>query len=229
MRLRTHAVPTGWLVGYIATIPAANMLVTHFGTVPLDFGLFGFGLSVPAGVFMVGIALVLRDLLHETGGWRMVLPAIAAGCVLSYLLVEPALAVASAVAFGVAELADMLVYAPLRRKGLLLSLAASNAVGLVIDSVLFLWIAFDGLTYLWGQIVAKTAMTLLAMVVLSRWVAYRRAHNPAEPAGIEKCGCTTVQRALCGHCRHDRCEDCGTCTGAGHPGHECTALAGAGT
>jgi hypothetical protein len=43
------------LAAYIATIPAANWAVTRFGVVPV-----GFGLLAPAGVYAVGIALVLR-------------------------------------------------------------------------------------------------------------------------------------------------------------------------
>lgn len=159
--------------GYMATIPVANLLVTHFGAVPV-----GFGLMAPAGVFMVGLALVLRDLVHETGGRWMVLAAIAAGTVLSYLLADPALATASAVAFGVAELADMAVYTPLRRKGLIAAVAASNAVGLVVDSILFLHLAFDSLEFLPGQIVAKAEMTLLAVLALGAIARYRRPVTP---------------------------------------------------
>lgn len=155
--------------GYIATIPAANLLVTHFGAVPV-----GFGLLAPAGVFMVGLALVLRDLVHETAGRWAVLAAIVAGTALSYALADPALATASAAAFGVAELADMAVYTPLRRKGLLVAVAASNAVGLVVDSVLFLHLAFGSLAFLPGQIVAKAEMTLLALLVLWAIARYRR-------------------------------------------------------
>jgi queuosine precursor transporter len=205
-------------VAYIATIPAANLLVTHYGAVPV-----GFGLMAPAGVFMVGLALVLRDLVHEWAGRKAVLAAIAAGVGLSYLLAPPALATASAAAFGVAELADMAVYSPLRKQGLLLALAVSNAVGLVVDSLLFLQIAFGSQEFLWGQIVAKTQMTLLAAALLTFWVARKRAVNPPE---IQECGCRLAQRGLCGHCRHDRCEDCGTCVGAGHAVHECPALIG---
>jgi uncharacterized PurR-regulated membrane protein YhhQ (DUF165 family) len=212
MNLRTAS----GLAAYVATIPAANMLVTHFGAVPV-----GFGLMAPAGVFMVGIALVLRDLAHEAAGYKTVLAAIGVGTVLSYLLADPAIATASVAAFAVAELADTVVYSPLRKRGLVLALLASNAVGLVIDSLLFLQIAFGDLTFLWGQIAAKTWMTLLAAAVLHRWVARRFAANPAE---LEECGCTIAQRALCGHCRHDRCQDCGQCAGAGHALHECKAL-----
>jgi uncharacterized PurR-regulated membrane protein YhhQ (DUF165 family) len=217
MRLRTVIT----LAAYIATIPAANILVTQFGAVPV-----GFGLAAPAGVFTVGLALVLRDLAHEWAGTRIVWAAIAVGSLLSFLLADPAIAAASAVAFAVAESLDLLVYAPLRRRGLLLALLASNAVGIAVDSLLFLQLAFGDLTYLWGQIAAKSWMTLLAAAVLAGIVRRRKQANPAEAAGLESCGCLLVQRFLCGHCKHDRCEDCGQCAGAGHGVHECLALIG---
>lgn len=205
---------------YIATILSANWLITHHPAgLPVDFGLFGW--HAPAAVLTVGIALVLRDLLHEWGGWQAVLTAICVGTGLSYLLADPKVAVASAVAFGVAELADMGVYAPLRRRGLILAVLASNAVGLLVDSWLFLKLAFGDLGFLPGQILAKTYMTLLAVVVLA-WIVRRRERRNPAPVG-DPCGCTVLQRALCGHCAHDRCNDCKQCAGAGHA-HACKAL-----
>ncbi|MFE2583773.1 VUT family protein [Streptomyces sp. NPDC059378] len=150
------------LLAYIATIPAANLAVTHFGAVPV-----GFGYAAPAGVYMVGLALVLRDLARETAGRNAVLAAIAIGTVLSYLLADPTLATASAVAFVVAETLDFAVYEPLRQRGLPLAMLASNAVGLLADSLLFLKLAFNSLTYLPGQILGKTWMTLAAIAVLA--------------------------------------------------------------
>jgi uncharacterized PurR-regulated membrane protein YhhQ (DUF165 family) len=78
---------------------------------------------------------------------------------------------ASAVAFGAAELLDATVYEPLRKRGLLVAMFASNSVGLLVDSLLFLWIAFDSLEYLPGQVLGKAWMTLLAVLAI---VARRR-------------------------------------------------------
>jgi uncharacterized PurR-regulated membrane protein YhhQ (DUF165 family) len=93
------------LLAYIATIPAANLAVTHFGVVPV-----GLGYTAPAGVYMVGLALVLRDLAREAAGRGAVLTAIAIGTLLAYLLADPNLATASAIAFAVAETMDFAVY-----------------------------------------------------------------------------------------------------------------------
>ncbi|CAK7284807.1 membrane hypothetical protein [Streptomyces misionensis JCM 4497] len=150
------------LVAYVATIPAANLAVTHFGAVPV-----GFGYAAPAGVYMVGLALVLRDLARESAGRGAVLAAIAVGTILSYFLADPALAGASAAAFAVAETMDFVVYEPLRKRGLLIAMLASNAVGLLADSLLFLKLAFGSFEYLPGQILGKAWMTFAAIAVLA--------------------------------------------------------------
>lgn len=159
MPARVHL---GWLTAalYIATVFAANYAITHIGLVPV-----GFGLLAPAGVYFAGLAFTLRDLTHETLGRRVVLVAILTGALLSALL-SPALALASGTAFLLSELADFAVYAPLRKRTWLGAVALSNTVGLVVDSVLFLWIAFGSLEVLPGQVVGKFWMTVLAIVVL---------------------------------------------------------------
>ncbi|RKN40770.1 VUT family protein [Streptomyces hoynatensis] len=158
------------LAAYIVTIPAANWLVTEFGAQPV-----GFGQTAPAGVYMAGLALVLRDLAREAAGRAAVLAAIAAGTLLSYLLADEQLATASAIAFATAELLDFAVYEPLRRRGLATALAASNAAGAGADSLLFLWLAFGSLSFLPGQLLGKAWMTALALAVLAGIRAARRS------------------------------------------------------
>lgn len=150
------------LAGYAATIPAANLLIIHIGTAPVAPGLVA-----PAGVYAAGAALVLRDLVHEWLGKWAVLLAMSVGVLLSYLLADPALAVASAVAFGVSELADFAVYAPLRRRGMALAVAVSGVVGLVADSVVFLRLAFGSYEYLAGQVVGKAWITVAGALIVA--------------------------------------------------------------
>ena len=71
----------------------------------------------------------------------------------------------SGTAFLVSELADFAVYTPLRAKGWTRAVVASNLVGLTLDSVLFLSLAFGSLDYLAGQLVGKAWMTALAVGV----------------------------------------------------------------
>lgn len=154
-----------WLVLYVLTIFAANIAITIWGTVPV-----GFGLYAPAAVYFAGLAFTLRDLTQESVGKRGVLVAIVVGAALS-AVVSPAFALASGVAFLVSELADFSVYTPLRKRNWLGAVAASNVVGLVLDSVLFLWLAFGSWDFLAGQIVGKMWVTLAAVGLL--WLCRR--------------------------------------------------------
>lgn len=148
------------ILGYVATIFLANALVAWVGPVPV-----GFGLMAPAGVWAAGLALTLRDLIQDRHGRRMVVWCILGGAAISAGL-SGRLALASGVAFLVSEFADFAVYTPLRRYSWLGAIAASNGVGLVLDSVLFLSLAFGSLEWLPGQIVAKMWVTLATVVLL---------------------------------------------------------------
>jgi regulator of RNase E activity RraA len=99
----------------------------------------------PSGVLMAGIALVLRDLVQRRLGVAAASLAILAGAALSALLAPPALVIASAVAFLLSEFADLAVYTPLARRGLVLAVVTSGVAGLVVDSIVFLWLAFGSL------------------------------------------------------------------------------------
>lgn len=154
---------------FVGTVFAANYAIKHFGTVPV-----GFGLVAPAGVYFAGLAFTLRDTVHRALGHTWVIAAILVGAVVSYLIDDAAtipgghvsIAVASGVAFLASELADLTVYTPLRKRGWLPAVMASNAVGLVVDSALFLWLAFGSFAFLPGQVVGKAWMTAAALVVL---------------------------------------------------------------
>lgn len=152
-----------WLVCYLLTIVAANWSIATFGFVPV-----GFGLLAPAGVYFSGLAFTFRDLAHERFGRWPVIAAIVAGAALSVAIAPPQIAMASGLAFLFSELADLAVYEPLRHRHWLGAVAASNVVGLVVDSALFLWLAFGSLQFLLGQVVGKAWMTALAVLVL--WV-----------------------------------------------------------
>ncbi len=95
-----------------------------------------------------------------------------AGAALSGAVAPPQLLVASATAFLLSELADFAVYTPLQSRGLVLAVLASSVVGLVADSILFLWLAFGSLDYLAGQILGKLWMVLLALPFI-HWIRKR--------------------------------------------------------
>ena len=159
-----------FLALFIACIPTANYLIQHVGTVCVPKGPclipLGFGITAPSGVLMVGIALVLRDMVQRRLGLRAAFLAILVGGMISGLLAPPALVVASIAAFLLSEITDLAVFTPLQKRGLVKAAVASSLVGLVVDSVVFLTLAFGSLKYLPGQVLGKALMVLLAIPVL---------------------------------------------------------------
>lgn len=149
-------------VGFVACVLLANYVTTEYGMVPV-----GFGLMATAGTYFAGLAFVLRDSVQDAAGRWAVLGVIAVGAALSYFVADPFIATASAVAFGVSETADMLIYTPLRRAGYLRAAVASNVVGAFVDTILFLWIAgFPIIDALAGQMVGKLLVTLAVVVLV---------------------------------------------------------------
>ena len=172
-----------WLavVAYIGSIFMANWFIQNVGTQYTPGGPHvipvGFGLEAPSGVLWVGVALVARDLVQQFFGSRVAIAAMIIGAALSYF-VAPSLALASAAAFLLSETADFLVYTPLmRRDKFILAVFLSGTVGLVIDSIVFLALAFGSLEFLAGQVVGKLWVTIAGAAVL--WLIRRR-----EPRAI---------------------------------------------
>ena len=156
-----------FLVLFCLTIPAANWLIGHVGTVCVPNGPclvpVAPGIMAPSGVLMIGLALVLRDLVQRRLGVEFGIGAIIVGAAISAGLAPPTLVVASAAAFLLSEFADFAVYTPLARRRLVAAVFASSVVGLVVDSIVFLWLAFGSLEFLVGQIIGKLWMVLLAI------------------------------------------------------------------
>lgn len=167
-----------FLALYIACIPAANWTIQHLGTVCAPDGPclipVAPGLMAPSGVLLVGLALVLRDLVQRRLGTAYGLGAVLVGTVISALLAPPALVIASATAFLLSELADFAVYTPLQKRGFVFAVLASSLVGLVADSIIFLWLAFGSLDFLSGQIIGKGWMVFLSLPVIE-WLRRRDA------------------------------------------------------
>jgi hypothetical protein len=163
----------GWifLALFCLTIPLANWMIGHVGTACPAGGPCVLpvapGIMAPSGVMMVGAALVLRDLVQRRLGAAFGLGAIAVGAALSAALAPAALVIASTVAFLFSEFADFAVYTPLARRRLILAVLASSVAGLVVDSFVFLWLAFGSLQFLEGQILGKFWMVLLATPLIA--------------------------------------------------------------
>ena len=173
----------GYLLGFMGCIPAANWLIGNLGTECLPDGPclipVAPGLLAPSGVLTIGLALVLRDLVQRRLGRTWALGAIVVGAMLSGAVAPSPLVFASATAFFFSELADFGVYTPLQERRFIVAVVASSIVGLFVDSVLFLWLAFGSLDFLWGQVVGKAWMVLGAIPFIS----LLRAREAAASSG----------------------------------------------
>jgi queuosine precursor transporter len=176
---------TLFLILFALTIPAANWLIGNAGTKCIPNGPclipVAPGLMAPSGVTMIGIALVLRDLVQRRLGVGVVSGAILFGAALSAVFAPPSLVIASTLAFLLSELADFAVYTPLARRRLVAAVVASSLVGLVVDSIVFLWLAFGSLDFLAGQVVGKAWMVLLSIPFVA-WLRRRDERIGMESA-----------------------------------------------
>lgn len=147
---------------FLACIVAANITTSTYGMQPV-----GFGLTATAGTWFAGATFLLRDVIHDRSGPIATVQLIIAGAALSLIMADPRIALASVAAFLLSELADLAVYTPLRRHGYLRAAFASNIVGAILDTVLFLAIAgFPVLPAVPGQLVAKLSLTGAALAVV---------------------------------------------------------------
>lgn len=155
---------------FALTIPTANWLIGNVGTVCVPDGPclvpVAPGIKAPSGVLMIGLALVLRDLVQRRLGPLAGLGAIALGAAISAFVAPPAIVIASVAAFLLSELADFAVYTPLQRRRFVTAVVASSIVGLVVDSIVFLWLAFGSLDFIAGQVIGKGWMVLLALPLM---------------------------------------------------------------
>jgi hypothetical protein len=159
----------GWVAfaAFLALVPLANWMIQHVGTTCVPQGPclvpVAPGLMAPSGVLTVGVALVLRDVVQRCLGLTFGLLAIVIGTGMSMLVAPASLVVASGLAFLISEFADFAVYTPLQQRRLVLAVVASSCLGLVVDSVVFLWLAFGSLVFLPGQVVGKLWAVLFSI------------------------------------------------------------------
>jgi len=165
---------------FLACVPLSNWMIQHVGACAPDGPCVlpvAPGLAAPSGVITVGVALVLRDLLQRCCGTLWAVLAILLGAAFSLLLAPPMLALASCVAFLLSELVDFAIYTPLQRRRLVLAVIAAAIAGTVVDSFVFLTIAFHSLDFMAGQVVGK----LWAVLVSLPLVRLMRRVAPTDP------------------------------------------------
>lgn len=161
-------------LAFLSTIPLANWMVGHVGTtcpayspclvpvwpVPLIYA--------PSGSVIMGIALVLRNLLQQVAPRGWILGAIILGTIIAAFVAPGALVLGSATSFFFSEMADWGVYSPLRNRFPVFAVLAAGTVGSVIDSTIFVWLAFGGhLTLIEGQFIAKIWASIFAACLIA--------------------------------------------------------------
>jgi queuosine precursor transporter len=149
------------LLAYAVSMLVANLTVAAFGPVVAPINAF----------FLIGLDLALRDWLHvRLKVWQMA--ALIVGTSLLTFAVNPAaqnIAVASAVSFALAAVADWLVFSRIRGTWTKRS-NYSNVAGAAVDSLLFPTLAFGGLMpgIVLAQFAAKVAGGAVWTWMLSR-------------------------------------------------------------
>lgn len=149
------------ILAYLAAIVGSNVAFATLGVIPV-----GFGFMAPVAVFVVGFTFIFRDMVQETYGKKAALAVMAVGLALS-LPFAPGIASASMLAFVASELVDFAAFTLLRRAGFLPALVGSNVASIIVDSLIFLSLAFGSLAFLPGQIVGKVYATIVAGAVVT--------------------------------------------------------------
>lgn len=124
--------------------------------------------------FTYPFAFLVTDLVNRRAGakvaMQVVIVGFALGVVLSFVAGDPRIAVASGLAFLLAQSLDVAVFSKLRQRSLWwVAPGVSSTLGSVVDTFLFFSIAFVGTGVPWlqlafGDLAVKLLMVLLALV-----------------------------------------------------------------
>ncbi len=154
---------------YVVLIVTVNWAFTVVPLVALPGGTLW-----PPVSLVVGFVFVVRDFAQREIG-HFVLAAMLAGAILSYVMADPFVAIASAAAFAVSELVDWAVYS-FTGKSLSERILYSSALGTPVDSAVFL--AGVGLFSAAG-VAAMTASKMIGALAVWWMIRRREAQNTA--------------------------------------------------
>jgi uncharacterized PurR-regulated membrane protein YhhQ (DUF165 family) len=165
-----------WVAAYILSIVAVNWLFIALPLVETPLGVW------PPASLIVGFVLILRDLAQRQIGHYVLLAMLAAGGI-TYVMVDPAVAVASVAAFLVSETADWIVYTvtkrPLRDR-----ILASSVVSAPLDSAVFLgMIGILSPASFILQSLSKLAGAILVWLILVQRAGRRGGPRPSTGSG----------------------------------------------
>lgn len=156
---------------YLAAIVAANLAVATYGPSAAPYAAFAF----------IGLDLTARDRLHEAwhgrGLWYKMAALIAAGSILSYALNAGAgqIALASFIAFMLANVADTLIYSALHSARPAIRVNVSNIGSALVDSLAFPTLAFG--VFLPWLILIQFALKVAGGLVWYLVLMHRRASD----------------------------------------------------
>ena len=159
-----------WTGIYIASIVLLNWLFENISPVATPLGDFRLAAVV------VGVVLVFRDYAQREVGHKILLATLAAG-VLTWYMTNPFLAMASAAAFFISELADWAIFSFTRRP-LQSRILISSLVSVPLDSLAFLYLAnFLSPATFTMQVVSKAVGVIVVWLLLR--ARYQRLAAPA--------------------------------------------------
>lgn len=140
---------------YVASIVFVNWA---FGVLPVLR--FGSDIWSPASI-IVGAIFILRDFAQRELGHRVLLASLL-GIVISYVMADPRVATASAIAFGVSEATDWAVFS-LLRSSFRRRVVLSSLVGVPVDTACFLGLLGF---FSWTGFAVMVASKLVALAVV---------------------------------------------------------------
>ncbi len=146
---------------YVASVVLLNLGFSYVPLIPTDFGL----LSPMA--LVAGAVFVVRDFAQRQSGHYVLFAMLAAG-VISYMLADPFVAIASVAAFATSEIADYVFYT-FTKKPFHQRVLVSSLVSTPVDTLVFLY-GISTLTT--GTFVLMVLSKMVAAVII--WAMYRQ-------------------------------------------------------
>jgi uncharacterized PurR-regulated membrane protein YhhQ (DUF165 family) len=122
-----------WVAVYIASIVLVNWLFVAISPWPTVFG------DLYLANLVVGFVFVLRDYGQRQVGHKILLATLVAG-IITYFMVDPAIALASLTAFALSETTDWAIYSFTRRP-LQQRILVSSLISVPLDTLAFQYLA----------------------------------------------------------------------------------------
>lgn len=119
-----------WTALYLLSIVLVNVAFEQVPLVATPIGAW------PPASLLVGLVFVTRDFAQREVGHRVLL-AMLLGCIISYVVADPFIAVASVAAFAIGELVDWGVYT-ITKRPFHDRLLLSSAISTPVDTAVFL-------------------------------------------------------------------------------------------